>query len=156
MKRLLGLLTIAVVLISSSFAAADERPNVLWIYLEDVSGWFGCYGETLIETPNIDGLAEAGTRFDRFYTPAGVCSATRSAIVTGMLQTTIGAHHHRSCRATFRGQEMGEFDENELDINTIPEIMRAAGYYSRIHGGPQFPGGRLRAAHICDCGSRSM
>jgi arylsulfatase A-like enzyme len=115
--------------------AADERPHVLWIYLEDVSGWFGCYGETLIETPHIDQLAQAGTRFDRFYTPAGVCSATRSAIVTGMMQTSIGAHNHRSCRAVFRGKSMGTFDENVLDIPTIPQIMRQAGYYTFNEGG---------------------
>ncbi|MCP4923006.1 MAG: sulfatase-like hydrolase/transferase, partial [bacterium] len=81
--------------------AAEEKKNILWIYLEDVSGWFSCYGESLIKTPNIDSLASEGIRFDRFYTPAGVCSATRSSIITGMMQTTIGAHHHRSCRATF-------------------------------------------------------
>ncbi|MGA0903269.1 MAG: sulfatase-like hydrolase/transferase, partial [Opitutales bacterium] len=77
-------------LLFGSLFALDNRPNVLWIYLEDVSGWFSCYGETLIETPNIDQLAKEGIRFDRFYTPAGVCSATRSAIVTGMMQTSIG------------------------------------------------------------------
>ena len=60
-----------------------ERPNILWIYLEDVSGWFSCYGDQVIETPNIDQLAESGVSLDRFYTPAGVCSATRSAIITG-------------------------------------------------------------------------
>ena len=91
---------------------AKMNKNVLWIYLEDVSGWFGCYGETLIKTPHIDFLASEGIRFDRFYTPAGVCSATRSAIITGMMQTSIGAHHHRSCRATFRGKDMGEYDKN--------------------------------------------
>ena len=93
---------------------SKEKNNILWIYLEDVSGWFGCYGETIIETPNIDSLASEGVRFDRFYTPAGVCSATRSAIITGMMQTSIGAHHHRSCRATFRGKDMGEYDKNIL------------------------------------------
>ena len=61
-----------------------ERPNILWIYLEDVSGWFSCYGEKLIKTPNIDKLAARGIRFDRFYTPAGVCSATRSSIIVGL------------------------------------------------------------------------
>ena len=59
-------------------AQAVERPNILWIYLEDVSGWFGCYGDKVIETPKIEQLAASGIRFDRFYTPAGVCSATRS------------------------------------------------------------------------------
>jgi len=116
---------------------ADDRPNVLWIYLEDVSGWFGCYGDTVIETPNIDALAESGIRFDRFYTPAGVCSTTRSAIVTGMWQTSIGAQNHRSCRPTFRGKSMGKFDENILpeDVVPLPIRFRDAGYYTFNEGG---------------------
>lgn len=114
---------------------AADRPNILWIYLEDVSGWFSCYGDKIIKTPNIDSLASNGTRFDRFYTPAGVCSATRSAIVTGMMQTSIGAHEHRSCRSSFRGKQMGKFDENILSIKTLPQMFRAAGYFTFNSGG---------------------
>ena len=64
------------------------------------------HGEKLIETPNIDKLAARGIRFDRFYTPAGVCSATRSSIIVGAMQTTFGIHNHRSGRPDFRGQSM--------------------------------------------------
>ena len=99
---------------------SEAKNNILWIYLEDVSGWFGCYGESLIKTPNIDSIASEGLLFDRFYTPAGVCSATRSAIITGMMQTSIGAHHHRSCRAKFRGKDMGEYDKNVLSQGVTP------------------------------------
>jgi arylsulfatase A-like enzyme len=125
--------------VSSLFpAAAAEKKNILWIYLEDVSGWFSCYGDTVIETPNIDMLASGGIRFDRFYTPAGVCSATRSAIITGMMQTSIGAHHHRSCRAEFRGKSMGEdYDKNTLPAHVVPLPLRfrEAGYYTFNEGG---------------------
>lgn len=116
---------------------ADSRPNILWIYLEDVSGWFSCYGDPVIQTPNIDALAAAGTRFTRFYTPAGVCSATRSAIITGMMQTSIGAHNHRSCRAEFRGQSMGEYDKNVLpeSATPLPIRFRNAGYWTFNEGG---------------------
>jgi N-sulfoglucosamine sulfohydrolase len=118
-------------------APAAQRPNILWIYLEDVSGWFSSYGETLIETPNIDKLADSGIRFTRFYTPAGVCSATRSSIVTGMMQTTIGAHNHRSARANFRGKSMGEYDKNVLPKQVLPLPMRfrEAGYWTFNEGG---------------------
>jgi arylsulfatase A-like enzyme len=92
--------------------SASDRPNILWIYLEDVSGWFSCYGDKVIKTPHIDSLAEGGIRFNRFYTSAGVCSAMRSGTILGMMQTTVGAHQHRSCRATFRGKSMGEYDKN--------------------------------------------
>ena len=114
-----------------------QRPNVLWIYLEDVSGWFSSYGETLIETPNIDALASQGIRFTRFYTPAGVCSPTRSAIITGMMQTSIGAHNHRSARANFRGKSMGEYDKNVLSEHVVPLPIRfrQAGYWTFNEGG---------------------
>lgn len=124
-------------------AAAGEspgngRPNILWIYLEDVNGWFSCYGDPVIETPHIDALAERGVRFDRFYTPAGVCSATRSAVITGMMQTSIGAHHHRSARPVFRGQDLEPvYDRNVLPkpVVPLPIRFRQAGYYTFNEGG---------------------
>ena len=137
MNLRLLILCLSLIVGHAQFAVANSRPNVLWIYLEDVSGWFSCYGETLIETSNIDALAAAGTKFTRFYTPAGVCSATRSAIVTGMMQTSIGAHNHRSCRSSFRGQEMGEYDKNVLPEHVIPLPIRfrKAGYWTFNEGG---------------------
>ena len=114
----------------------DVRPNILWIYLEDVSGWFSCYGDKVIKTPNIDNLADEGIRFNRFYTSAGVCSAMRSGTILGMMQTTVGAHHHRSCRADFRGKSMGEYDKNILPkgVRLVPKIFRDAGYYTFNEG----------------------
>ncbi len=114
-------------------AYAEGRPNVLWIYLEDVSGWLSCYGETLIETPNFDRLAARGIRFDRFYTPAGVCSATRSATIVGAMQTSFGIHNHRSGRPDFRGQAMGAaFDDIRLPagVEPLPVLMKKAGYFT--------------------------
>ena len=114
-------------------AYAESRPNVLWIYLEDVSGWLSCYGETLIETPNFDRLAARGIRFDRFYTPAGVCSATRSATIVGAMQTSFGIHNHRSGRPDFRGQTMGAaFDDIRLPagVEPLPVLMKKAGYFT--------------------------
>ena len=79
-----------------------QPPNIIVILADDLGyAELGCYGQTLIETPNIDALAEEGIRFTHFYTPAGVCSATRSSIITGMMQTSINAHNHRSARARF-------------------------------------------------------
>lgn len=123
--------------LAGSAAEDRERPNVLWIYLEDVSGWFSCYGDTIIETPNIDSLAAEGTLFTRFYTPAGVCSATRSAIVTGMMQTSIGAHNHRSCRSQFRNVKWETYDKNTLpeSATPLPIRFRRAGYWTFNEGG---------------------
>ncbi|MEM7386201.1 MAG: sulfatase [Verrucomicrobiota bacterium] len=134
----LSLFLIVSLLAGPARAAEGNGRNVLWIYLEDVSGWFGCYGDKVIKTPNIDALAARGIRFDRFYTPAGVCSATRSSIITGMMQTSIGAHHHRSRRPAFRGTSMGpDYDRNVLpaEVVPLPILFRQAGYYTFNEGG---------------------
>ncbi|MEY3958830.1 MAG: Arylsulfatase, partial [Verrucomicrobiota bacterium] len=85
-------------LLLAAAAHAADRPNVLWFIVDDMSANFGCYGEKTVATPNVDRLAREGTRFSRAYVTAPVCSPCRSALVTGMYQTTIGAHHHRSGR----------------------------------------------------------
>ena len=67
--------TATLILIGSNLfptdAGAADRPNILWIYLEDVSGWFSCYGDKIIQTPHIDAMAERGVKFTRFYAPEG-------------------------------------------------------------------------------------
>ena len=78
--------------------AADRRPNIVWIIPDDMSANFSCYGENSIETPNVDRLAAEGVQFNNAFVTAPVCSTCRSALITGMYQTSIGAHHHRSGR----------------------------------------------------------
>ena len=77
-------------------AAQSSTPNILWIIVDDMSANFSSYGETLIETPHVDRLASDGVRFSNAYVTAPVCSPNRSAFITGMYQTSIGAHHHNS------------------------------------------------------------
>lgn len=103
-------------------AASPERPNVVWIVAEDQSCHFGYQGETAIATPNVDRLAREGTVFDAAYITCPVCSPARSAMITGMYQTTIGAHNHRS----FRGEISHRLPE---PVRTIPEYFKDAGYY---------------------------
>ncbi len=100
-----------------------EKPNILWIVVEDISSHFGYQGEPLVQTPHVDRLASEGVVFPNAYVTAPVCSASRSALITGMYQTTIGAHHHRSSR----GEEKIYLPEGML---TIPELFREAGYYT--------------------------
>ncbi len=119
---------------ADSLPTDHSRPNVLWIYVEDTNDWMSCYGDEVIETPNIDALAASGTRFTRAYMPAGVCSPTRSAIITGMHQTSIGAHQHYSSFETWRGIEMDEWDPNYLGVRTVPEILRLARYHTFNEG----------------------
>lgn len=103
-------------------ADPPKRPNIVWICAEDMSANMSCYGETAIQTPNIDRLAREGARFSNAFVTCPVCSPSRSAVITGMYQTTIGAHNHRSSRH----QTKIRLPEQ---IQLIPEYFKQAGYY---------------------------
>jgi arylsulfatase A-like enzyme len=86
---------------SAARAAADagpgaKKPNVLWLIGENLGPDLGCYGTAHVRTPNLDRFAAEGMRYTRAFATAPVCSTSRSAFMTGMYQTAIGAHHHRS------------------------------------------------------------
>ncbi|QDU38539.1 Choline-sulfatase [Maioricimonas rarisocia] len=123
---LLALLLLGLV---RSAEAAEEQPNILWIIVDDMSANFSCYGETAIETPNVDRLAARGTRFSRAFVTAPVCSTCRSAFITGMYQTSIGAHHHRSGR----GEEKIHLPKK---IVPVPKLFQQAGYYTSVGSWP--------------------
>ena len=106
-------------------AETNARPNIVWIFVEDMNGWYGCYGDETVPTPNIDALAKRGVKFNRAYMPAGVCSATRSAIALGAMQTSMGVHQHRSSRRRVP-EEVIRLPEG---VKTVYEVMRQSGYY---------------------------
>lgn len=116
---------------------AQAKPNILWIFPEDLSPYIGCYGDPINtgHTPAIDQLAEEGVLFQKAYVSAPVCSASRSAIITGVTQTTTGTQAHRSSRAD-NGELVPEQRRIHLPagIRTIPELMRAAGYFTFNNG----------------------
>jgi len=109
-------------------AAEGFRPNVVWIVVDDMSPDLSCYRPLPIATPHIDRLAREGTRFSHAYTTAPVCSPSRSAMITGMYQTAIGAHHHRSGR--------GALKINLPDgVRPVPMLFHEAGYFTCIGDG---------------------
>ena len=122
MKIRLALLSASLALAAAAHAAAPARPNFLWLIAEDSSpSAYSCYGEQpAAATPNLDRLAASGVRFQRFFTTAPVCSASRSAFNTGMYQTTLGAHQHR----TPNKQPL------PAGVRTLPEWFRSAGYFT--------------------------
>lgn len=119
---------LARLVLGATGALSSETPNLLWFVVDDMSPNFSCYGETAIQTPHLDRLAAEGTRFSRAYVTAPVCSPCRSALITGMYQTTIGAHHHRSGR----GERKIHLPEG---VEPIPAILQRAGYFTCIGSG---------------------
>ena len=130
MKKYLSLLCLSFALANSVHAKppnagySAEKLNVLWIYIEDMNPSIGCYGDDTVATPNMDALAKDAVLFERSFVPAGVCSPTRSAIITGKMQTTIGAHNHNSAY----NKDTPILLPPYLRGNTLPELFRKAGY----------------------------
>ena len=103
-------------------SGAQTRPNILWIIAEDFSPDLGCYGNKLVATPRIDALAARGMRFENAFVTGPVCSASRSALATGMYQTSINAHNHRSHRDD--GFSLPDA------VHVFTHYLRQAGYHT--------------------------
>ena len=103
-------------------APTDDRPNILWITIEDWSPDLSCYGTRGIHTPHVDKLASQGVRYQWAFTTSPVCSTSRSAMMTGSHQNYIGAHQHRTN------------DKKPLphNIKPIPQLLSEAGYFTAL------------------------
>lgn len=98
-------------------ATAADRPNIVWISVEDISSHLGCYGDPNATTPHLDAFARQGVRYTRAFTPHGVCAPCRTGIITGMYAMGVGANHMRSKARLPKS------------IRLYPEYLREAGYY---------------------------
>jgi arylsulfatase A-like enzyme len=99
----------------------NEKPNFLFIITDQHrADHLGCYGNPMVRTPNIDGLAARGTRFERFYTATPICMPNRATFMTGRMPSLHGARHN--------GIPLS------LNATTFVDIMRAAGYDTGLIG----------------------
>lgn len=122
-----GLLTVAgLVLAASVTAAADRTPNVVLVYADDLGyGDLGCYGAKGYTTPNLDRMAREGMRFTDFYVAQAVCSASRTALLTGCYPNRVGILGALGPAATH-----GIHD----DEMTLGQLMKQRGYATAIYG----------------------
>ncbi len=87
------LLFIGLLLITNSCTEKKktaEKPNVLFIAIDDLADWVGCMGHPIAKTPNIDRLAKRGTLFTNAHTQAPICGPSRAAVMSGLYPTTSG------------------------------------------------------------------
>ena len=98
----------------------DPRPNILWILAEDICPDLSCYGVKAVQTPHLDKLASQGIRFTRAFVTAPVCSASRSAMMTGFHQNYTRANQHRTPRKK----------PLPYGIRPIPHLLADAGYFT--------------------------
>ena len=102
-------------------AGANKRPNIILVMADD-QGWgqTGYNGHSLLKTPNLDAMAEAGLRMDRFYAAAPVCSPTRASVLTGRSPSRTGVRDH--------GLNLC------LQEKTLPQALQAVGYKTGLFG----------------------
>ncbi len=101
----------------------SQRPNILFIAVDDLRPELGCYGVDAIKTPNIDRLAASGTVFDRAYCQQAVCNPSRASIMTGMRPDTLQVWDLRT-----------DFRAHVPDAVTIPQHLNKYGYHSAAIG----------------------
>jgi iduronate 2-sulfatase len=100
-----------------------EKPNILFIAVDDLRPELACYGEQHIQSPNIDRLAAEGTRFDRSYCNIPVCGASRASLMTGLRPT-------RNRFLTYYTWA----DEDAPGITTLPGHFHNKGYRAISNG----------------------
>ena len=112
-------------------SAGDEKrsvPNIVLIVADDLGyGELGCYGQKIIETPNIDRLAKEGVRLTQFYSGSPVCASARCVLMTGLHS---GHAYIRTNRAT---QPEGQFPIPDETV-TLAELLKTAGYKTAAIG----------------------
>ena len=112
------------------------KPNFIYIIADDLGyGDLGCYGQKLINTPNIDRMASQGMLFTQHYSGSTVCAPSRSVLMTGLHTGHTPVRGNREIRPE------GQFPLR-LGTSTIPTILKEAGYVTGAFGkwGLGYPG----------------
>ncbi len=110
--------------VSRAQDAGSEKPNILFIAMDDLNDWIGCFGGNPQSiTPNLDRMAASGVLFTNAHCPAAACNPSRTAIMTGMSPHRSGLYSNE--------QKMREILP-EVDI--LPQHFRNHGYRSSGSG----------------------
>ncbi len=139
-KTKLALLVCLLALLSCGFyhlpagslpASAAPKPkyNVLFVISDDLRPTLGCYGNSIIRTPNIDNLAARGLRFDHAYAQYPLCNPSRTSLLTGRYPTQTGVMDNNIY-----------FRVKHPDYITLPQYFKTHGY-ATLRTGKIFHGG---------------
>lgn len=105
-----------------------KKPNIIYIMADDLGyGDLGCYGQEIIQTPNIDQLASEGIRFTQHYAGSTVCAPSRAVLMTGMHTG------HAEVRGNGQVEPYGQTPLSDSAV-TVAELMKQAGYATGIIG----------------------
>ena len=130
MKSSLILITLAFCSLMSRAAESPSaaKPNIIFILSDDLAqGDLGCYGQKLIQTPNLDRMASEGTRYTQAYCGSTVCAPSRTSLMTGLHMG------HSPVRAN---RELGAEGQLPLPAGTftVAQLLKSEGYATACIG----------------------
>ena len=110
-----------------------DRPNILFIFADDW-GWgdLGCHGHPWLKTPNIDRLASQGTEFYQFTVASGVCSPSRTAVMTGQFPARHSVHGHFATVESHVKRGMPDWLDPKVVL--LPRLLKEGGYATAHFG----------------------
>jgi arylsulfatase A len=131
------LLFIGIICLNSCNPELDTQPNFIIIYCDDLGyGDIGTNGNTIHRTPNLDQMAEEGVVFTDFYVTSGVCSPSRSSLMTGSYAQRVGMHVNARPWGSVGRQVL--FPKAKKGLNpkeiTIAEMLKGKGYATACIG----------------------
>ncbi len=118
-----GLVLMLVAAVLSAPAHGAERPNVLFIAVDDLRPEIFCYGVEKMITPNLDRLAERGVKFERAYCNIAVCGASRASLMKGLRPTPTRFVNY-----------MTWAEKDAPDVPSLPMVFKQNGYYTVSNG----------------------
>lgn len=122
-------------------AAAPERPNVVFIFIDDLGyGDLSCTGNRDVQTTNMDRLAAEGGRLTQFYVNSPICSPSRVAVTTGQYPARHLIHSYLASRKRNRARGMRDFLDPKAPC--IARAFHEAGYATAHFGKWHMGGGR--------------
>lgn len=138
MKPTIAILAASFVLLSTSTHAADAvldnaPPNIVFVFADDW-GWgdLGCHGHPFVKTPNLDRLAREGRDFQRFTVASGVCSPSRTAVMTGHFPARYSIDGHFAWVPSNAKRNMPDWLDPQ--VVTVPKRLQSAGYATAHFG----------------------
>ena len=123
MKKNLNAVCALIFLMGTWLGQANEKPNILFIAIDDLRVELGCYGSEIVRSPNIDALASSGIRFDQAYCQQAICGPSRASVMTGLRPDAVQVHGNHT-----------HFREIYPDLVTLPQHFKNHGYHTRSMG----------------------
>ena len=113
-------------------ASPARKPNFIFIFVDDLGyGDVGCFGSTKNRTPAVDAMAAEGTKFTSFYVTSGVCSPSRSSLMTGCYPLRIGMHESSKGCFVLVPEDKRGLNPSEI---TVAQVLKGQGYATACIG----------------------